>query len=241
MKFELDPYNRNAPDDDLLNDLKRVAGEMHSSSLSVEKYQKQGRFSPSTIARRFGSWTKALKLAGLQINKNQTISTGDLINDLKRVAKILNKSTLTMDDYESLGMHSRGPFKKAFRYWHNALEKAGLKRIIYHGITNEEYFENLEEVWTKLGRQPHREDTHKPLSRYSGAAYAKRFGTWRKALEAFIEYVKLEEKSPSIVEENTNAQQITPLNTKDRISGHKTNRNINWRLRFIVMRRDHFK
>jgi len=38
----------------------------------------------------------------------------------------------------------------------------------------------------------------KPLSKYSAGAYEYRFGTWRKALEGFIEYVN-KEKIPAMV------------------------------------------
>jgi hypothetical protein len=40
-----------------------------------------------------------------------------------------------------------------------------------------------------LGRQPRYLEMQKPLSKYVAGAYAYKFGTWRKALEKFIEYV----------------------------------------------------
>ena len=70
-----------------------------------------------------------------------------------------------------------------------------------------------------------------PLSKYSAATYEYRFGTWLKALEQFVEYINSEE----IETEQTiiTKSEITP--------SHKTKRDINWRPRFIVMRRDNFK
>lgn len=99
--------------------------------------------------------------------------------------------------------------------------------------TEEELFQNLEEVWIKLGRQPHYGEMTAPLSKYHRATYEKRYGTWRKALEKFIIYIKNEE--------NISSEQAIKDIKIEVSTRHKTPRNINWRLRFIVMRRDNFK
>jgi hypothetical protein len=70
MKYELNQYNRNVPIDDLLNDLKSVALELMKDPLSINEYDKHGKYNSSTIRNRFGSWTKSLKLAELQLRKN---------------------------------------------------------------------------------------------------------------------------------------------------------------------------
>jgi 5-methylcytosine-specific restriction endonuclease McrA len=100
-------------------------------------------------------------------------------------------------------------------------------------LSEEELFENLEEIWVKLGRQPKYTEMQKPLSKYSCSTYANRFGTWRKALEKFVAYINKEENASS--EEMLRKVRVEP------ITKHKTSRTINWRLRFIVMRRDNFK
>jgi predicted restriction endonuclease len=97
-------------------------------------------------------------------------------------------------------------------------------------VSNEEAFKNLESVWIKLGRQPRREDLHKPLSKYSGAFYENRFGTWGKALEKFVDYANNEERDASAEMRGGKPNEF-----------HKTKRGINLRLRFIVMKRDNFK
>jgi len=227
MKFELEEYHRGITDEELIADLKRVANELNKKSVpiasrnpSFQRYNERGKYDSSTLARRFGSWSEALKRAGLQMN--------------------------------------RQPLR----------------------ISEEELFKNIEEIWVKLGRQPRNTEIQKPLSKYSGGAYEKRFGTWRKALEKFVAYINNEESissgaalsftsdhvkslleltqgvppvsvptpqskpTPDFVakiaedpyrEEATKKLQIEPS------ARHKTKRNINWRLRFIVMRRDNFK
>src|SRR3989344_1187248 len=103
MKFELKPYSRDIPDENFLSDLKRVASELKLDSLSTEEYNKNGKYRTWTIQRRFGSWAKALTLAGLQIRKYHKIDADELLKDLKRVAVTLNKKSVTRNEYKSIG------------------------------------------------------------------------------------------------------------------------------------------
>jgi len=244
MKFELKPDNRNASNDELLNDLKKVAENLNTTYLGKIDYQKHGRFSYHTISRRFGSWLNALKLAKLDNSKDdyRSISDDELLNDLKKVSAIINKNSITKLEYEKHGRYSPYGFNKRFGSWFNALEKAGLEKTRELKIDTEDLFKNLEEVWVKLGRQPYITDMVKPLSKYSKDAYPRRFGSWRKALEAFVAYVNENDDSTLVEEEKTQSPQVNEENNSTaEIIKNKTTRNINWRLRFIVMKRDNFK
>lgn len=165
---------------------------------------------------------------------HRNISDDILIEDLKLVANKLNRDSITHKEYNSNGKFNAKTHMDRFGSWLNALERAGLKptraRI---NIPEEELFKNIEEVWIKLGRQPRFDEFQKPLSKYSIRVYLNRFGGWRKALEAFVAFVNSEERTSS--EEAIKNIEIEP------ITRHKTSRTINWRLRFIVMRRDNFK
>lgn len=161
------------------------------------------------------------------------VTDDELISDLKRVAAELNKTSVTLDNYKDRGKYDRTTYIRRFGSWFSALEKAGLEKTrTPMNLPDEELFENLEEIWTKLGRQPRYAEVQKPLSKYSAGTYENRFGTWRKALEAFVSYVNNEEGA-STVEAKEVEEELT--------TRHKTKRSINWRLRFIVMRRDNFK
>jgi len=173
MKFELDDYNRNIPDDLLIEDLILVAKKLDKNSITHEEYNLNGKYSSTTYLRRFGGWFSALEKAGLQ--KTRTPAN----------------------------------------------------------IPEEDLFKNLEEIWIKLGRQPRYQEVQKPLSKYHVGTYENRFGTWRQALEKFVSYINNEENISS-------EEAIQKLETEPS-TRHKTKRNINWRLRFIVMRRDNFK
>jgi hypothetical protein len=117
-----------------------------------------------------------------------------LIQDMHRVAESSPQHILTGPVYEELGKYSLSTIEKRFGSWVKALDIAGLSTLgRKRNSTKEELFENLEEVWGKLGKQPSYKDMRVPLSKFSGKPYMIRFGSWRKALEEFVEYVNSDE------------------------------------------------
>jgi len=168
------------------------------------------------------------------VEYHRGIKDEELIADLKRIALELKKTAISRADNDERGKYGTTTYIRRFGSWFNALEKAGLEKTrTPMNLPEEELFKNLEEIWIKLGRQPRYAETQKPLSKYHVGTYENRFGTWRKALEKFVAYINNEENNLS--EEAIQNLEIEPS------TRHKTKRNINWRLRFIVMRRDNFK
>ena len=165
---------------------------------------------------------------------HRNISEEEMITDIKRVAEKINKNSVTMDEYKEFGKYHPTTLTRKMGGWFEILKRAGMQSDrTPRNISEEELFKNLEEVWIKLGRQPKYDEIGKPLSKYIIHTYARRFGSWRNALEKFVTYINKEENISS--EEFIKDLLIEP-NTK-----HKTSRTINWRLRFIVMKRDNFK
>ena len=169
---------------------------------------------------------------------HRNISDEEIIADIKRVAIELEQHHLTSREYKKHGKFSEGTAIVRFGNWFNAVEKAGLgisKSQQHRGklISEEDLFRNLEEVWTKIGRQPKYRDMEIGISKYGASPYTRTYGSWRKSLETFVAFVNLEERISS-----TQAIEDLPLELSTK---HKTQRNINWRLRFIVMRQDNFK
>jgi hypothetical protein len=162
----------------------------------------------------------------------RNVTDDELISDLQNVAKKLQKDSVTHNEYDQLGEFNSHIFGRRFGGWLNSLEKAGLQKTRNYNVSDEEAFQNLENIWMKLRKQPRREDLSAPLSKYSGAFYEYRFGTWNNALEKFVTYINKEEKSSLLELEKLEIDQNTQ---------HKTNRGINLQLRFIVMKRDNFK
>ena len=91
-----------------------------------------------------------------------------------------------------------------------------------------------------LAGQPTVNDMLAPLSQFSAAPYKRRFGGFRKALEAFV----AASQGPS-ADEGADGH---PPNPETNVHGHprlemKTrsrSRSVGWRLRYLVLQRDRF-
>jgi 5-methylcytosine-specific restriction endonuclease McrA len=240
MKFELEPYNRGESDDTLLNDLRCVARSIGKDYLTQAEYDARGRWCAATSKKRFGSWCKAHELAGLREIRNYSATAEDCIEELKRVATELGTTALTKREYDVHGRFSSELICRRCGSWKAASERAGLRATIPYpsGIPDEELFENLEGLWESLGRQPRITDFVKPGSKYSGATYSNRFGSFRRALEAFVaSFEDQQRQEPQEHQKETAPKTVSACVRK----AHRTSRTVSWRTRFLVMRRDHFK
>lgn len=239
MKFELEPYHRGITKEEVVADIAAVARQLGQPTLTADDYRRHGKYSPDVARRRCGSWLAALRDAGLSTRRHNTkVSPDQFIPDLKRVAKLLGKSSVTTDEYQEHGRFAPSTVANHFGTWFAALDAAGLERTRTLHVTDEEYFENLEQMWVHLGRQPRYGEVRKPFSRYSAGGYENRFGSWRKALEAFVAFVNQESNGtsqPQEPEPDREEKALAPAVQPER------SRSISWRLRFLVMRRDDFK
>lgn len=176
MKFTLKSYNRNVPDEDLINDVVAVSRKIGRNTVTIAEYEQYRKYHPSTLQRRYVSWFKVLETAGLEKSRSD-----------------LN-------------------------------------------IPEKDLFNNIEDIWIQLGRQPKYEEVKKPFSKYSAGTYDKRFGSWLRALEKFVEYINEEDdESDEEISENVKA-----VNAQKEVAKRKTKRNISDRLRFSILMRDGF-
>ena len=240
MKFELPPNNRNVTDKELLDDLKKVAKELNKQTLTQREYTKstKNRFYGGTLARRFGGWNKALEKAELEVLFISNISNEELIEDLKRVAKAIAPEKVTQAKYNERGKFSAVTFNERLG-WNKALQIIGAEISVQQNITEEELFKNLEIVWIKLGRRPGRREMTKGISKYSEGPYRTKYGTWYKALEAFVEYINSDKDDIEEIE-NTLTEKNKSNTTQENEQGckHKTKREPNDKLKLKVMWRD---
>lgn len=149
----------------------------------------------------------------------------ELLADLCRVAAEIDKNRVTFREYNERGRFTASTLAERFGSWHTAIDKANLQRTINRNISDEELFKNLVEVWTALGRQPRCRDLRPGPSRFSWNTYAYRFKTWRKALAQFVQWANEGELPPG-------------RDGSAKNHGRRTPRNINWRLRALVLMRD---
>jgi hypothetical protein len=163
----------------------------------------------------------------------------ELLDDIKRVAELVSKNTLTCEDYDKYGKYSSTTIRRRFGSWFSAVEQIGLEKSrTPANIPDLELLKNLQDVWEKLGRQPKYDEMKKPLSKFHAGTYENRFGTWNNSLQTFIDRLS----EPEIIDDveyddevKTNKSVITNLTVS-----HKTKREISDRLRFRILMRDGF-
>ena len=257
MRFKLSDTRKQISDNDLINDLRSVANNLGKHSLKLRDYcEKNGaKYSYQTAKKRFGSWEKVLEKAGLETEKsvlgveyNETqIKTSLLVEDIKKVAKKLGNSNITMAEYDKHGNYGSSTLVKRFNGWNNAKRKAGLLVPRNYRATVDEYMKNIYDLWVYFGRQPKYSEVVKPLSKFSISAYENKFGTWTKALEEFVNYV--ENDGAEKVDENQRDDDIVELKQpvsvepkqKRKAVTKRTPRKINLSLRWKVLKRDRYR
>jgi len=260
MEFVLNEYKKQLTDDEILSDLKKVAQDLNVDYLSISVYKKHGRYSQTAIQKHFGTWKQACSIAGLRTERYPSelklVSDEDYYKDLRRVAELIESDTVPYDAYIKYGKYSSGHIFARFKKWDIALRNAGLQGTGFSKdkITEQQCFDEIERIWILLGRQPTSTDIIKNgVSNYSIDTFKRRFGGWRKALEAFVQYINTVDKAEEVTEEdddnNSNLDKANQIADRSEINPelicnlpkHRTPRSVNTRLRFIVLQRDNFK
>ena len=248
MEFKLNEYHRDVSDEELLDDLRRVAELLSKENLTRSEYQENGKYHPSTIANRFGGWRNSLKKAGLSLTKtwakheyceDETL----FFEDMQLVANKLNKEYITARDYKQFGKFDLSATFRKYGSWNIMLQKAGLKPTPYRlgkgkEITDEELFQDIERVWIKLGRQPTINDVKNGEFNFAQNTFTRRFGGWRGALEAFVHYINTDD-TESLNDTAVEDRDIdSPNNNEPPCYKHKTKREPSNRLKVQVLMRD---
>ncbi len=255
MKFELTNARHKISDIEYINDLRLVANNLGKDSLKQRDYCKENgaKFNVKSAINRFESWDNTLNMAGLNGEKSlkgmeygeKCIKDDVLLADLVSVAKELNNPNISISEYNKYGKYTNVTMGARFGSWNQAKEKANLIIVNKRDISNIDLFNNVFELWTHFGRQPKYGEVISPLSEFNGSTYARRFGSWQRALEAFVDYINnIEDDSEEVEIEESQLISINPVqknkNSIKKIKVKRTSRNINLRLRFMILQRDNF-
>ena len=168
----------------------------------------------------------------------------EILSVLRDLAKKLGKNTLTTEDVVEHLPFSAGILRARWGTARAAFEAAGLEATkLGRRYTDEECFDNMLTVWTHLGLPPMHKQMSEPPSTVGGKAYTKRFGSWNKALAAFVERVNRDEETKEAGDLEITATEIgadvrAPLQPA---RPPEETRDIRLGLRFRVLHRDRFK
>lgn len=160
----------------------------------------------------------------------QPVSDAELLDDLRRVAASIGKSTVGQKEYRRIGRYDDSTTSRRFGSWNEALRAAGLDISNVVDLGDEELFENILMLWQHYGRQPRRRELALPPSRISQSPYLRRFRSWTGALESFVAYANANESGAAPEGD------VSPT----REGGRRTSRDPSLRLRFKVLQRDRF-
>lgn len=124
MKFELRKTARGQTDEQLLEDLRRVASKLGRDTVTIAEYTQHGLGHATTIQRRFRSWFKALQDAGLKPSRSRIgISDEELFENLRAVWISLGRQPSYGEIKNPLSQYSAGTYEKRFGSWSLALQQ----------------------------------------------------------------------------------------------------------------------
>jgi HNH endonuclease/Homing endonuclease associated repeat len=123
MKFELTTFNRNVPEEDLLNDLIAANEKLKSigKSLTYRSYYEIGNYSANTFSVRFGSWNDALSRAGLNLNEEKNIPIEALFDNLKIIWIAKGRQPVLREMGDTLSKYTGSVYSDRFGSWRKAL------------------------------------------------------------------------------------------------------------------------
>ena len=108
----------------------------------------------------------------------------DVIEDLQKVAKQLQKNTITIEEYEIWGKYPYYAPKLKFGGWQKAMKAAKLKKTItYSNISNEKLIEEIKRTIKLLNQRTLSVKDYIKFGIFSYTTFIMKFGSWNKALE----------------------------------------------------------
>ncbi len=256
QRFEisfLDDYT----DESLLDEIRRVAALIPAGEpLTKTLYQRHSpKVAHTTVRRRFGGWKEALEQAGIghlyhgqpvsdkmRSQPAREFSNRDIIAELKRVHAVVGKEWLTSDDFNAHSVTSEESVRSRFGTFRKGLEAAGIPHHPFKEkqFTDQECFENIVELWTHYGRPPAYREMFQAPSKIQGKTYIVRWGTWRKALKAFVEWSNADDQ-PQESDEPESSVRTFQEPTKSARRTEADCREVRPGLRFKVFMRDRFR
>jgi hypothetical protein len=108
-------------DDQLLTDLRRVAGELGKATVGQKEYRRLGTYDDSTVSVRFGSWNKALKVAGLEVANEVDLSDALLFENLLQLWIYYGRQPRRRELSLPPSTISQSPYRRRFGTWSSAL------------------------------------------------------------------------------------------------------------------------
>jgi len=159
-----------------------------------------------------------------------------LLDELRRIARDVGRTSLTIRDIEKHSRCSYGLLKQRFGGLRRALQFADLGPSDFHrNVSDDELLGELGRIWDlvlKEGRRrPRKEDLARFKSKFSYGPYYRRWRSWVKACEAVMEW----EANKS----NRSSEPMTRFPQQTRWTPRRK-RPIPLKIRYAILLRDRF-
>jgi hypothetical protein len=122
MPFTFIDTKPTVSDDDMIADLRRVAHEDASETVTVRRYNEYGRFASAAIKSRFGSWNAALNAAGLATPNIHRLADEALWDNLRSVWIHLGRQPRRSEMMAPLSRFTHNPYVRRFGSWLQAMK-----------------------------------------------------------------------------------------------------------------------
>jgi len=230
-------------DEALLAEVRRVAAEFKGPRLTVQEFVRLSRVHASTLRKRFGSFSRALAMAGVSggiAPPVRHVSRDELIAAVRACTKVPGAAPTLDQIAEYLDIH-RSTISKGFGPWADLVRSLGLEPVpLARRYSDAECFENIISLWTHYGRQPTIHELKVPPSKVGPKAYIGRWGGWRPALAAFIKHVN-EAPAPDEPVPPPLAEDEPQTSGVQGVQALNASRTLSLALRYRVLCRDRFR
>ncbi len=122
MDFKLRTNAKFFNNEQILDDLRKVAKKLSKDNVSFREYIKYGTFSTKVFRNRFGSWNKALEKAGLNIVREYKLQDEQLFENLEKVWRKLGRQPFYGEMKNPVSEFTPKPYVARWGGWMKACE-----------------------------------------------------------------------------------------------------------------------
>jgi hypothetical protein len=174
-------------DTQLINELAKLAKDLNRTPTTRE-LEPNNLANLGVYTKRFGSWDKALELAGLNkdnYSKFRGASDEELLDALVDLQNSIGREPTAQDCTSTPGVPDPTTYRARFGSFLEAKKLAGLDTYNkFSRKTNEELIATLQAFYNKEGRPPKQSECRVQNGLAGPNTYKDRFGSWEDALEA---------------------------------------------------------
>jgi hypothetical protein len=169
----------------LIEKLQEMAARLGRSPTQVEATKDPDIPCHTTYVKRFGSWTAALRAAGLPVDPHSVgYDRETLLEMLRGLVAELGRTPVGRELAE-LGLPWDATYAKHFGSWTAALAELGLEpKAGNTRYERNELLDVLRDLDRELGHPPSQAELREREGLPHPSTYKYRFGSWNKALEA---------------------------------------------------------